>query len=491
MRVSNKCVAAIVAALISFLIIIPAFAKSQDSEKPKSVILFIGDGMAANHVKATEIYAREILNKDLAISSIKTSGVTTTHSASSKITDSAAAATAIYSGFKVKNGQLNVLPDGSETQGIGMAAKKAGLSVGLVSSARITDATPAALYATSSSRGSHEEIAVQLMDFMPDVALGFGKRHFVPSDGKNGARKDEVDVIAQMKEKGYTYVENLNELNSVDPPNIQRLFGMFSYGDMPYAIDRKKNQNSATRLPTLAELTKAALSMVEKNPKGFLLMIEGGRIDHANHANDIRTMIDETLEFDDAISVGLKFQETHPDVLIVVTGDHETGGLKNSGDGEFSIDPAKISNLKKSLSHVEDELRKHPENQESILKNAGFDLSEEEMEILRAAQRRAQEEKASGKSADPKASKYDISGSLKALSLITSQHAKVVWTSNNHTETPVITRATGPGAYLFQGSYDNTDIAVKIAELLNLSIPRLGKKPERKTSSLQNFRLAA
>lgn len=490
MRVSNKYTAAITAAFISLLIIIPAFAKSPDNEKPKSVILFIGDGMAANHVKATEIYAKEILKKDLAISSIKTSGVTTTHSASSRITDSAAAATAIYTGFKVKNGQLNVLPDGAETQGIGMAAKKAGLSVGVVSSARITDATPAALYATSSSRGSHEEIAVQLMDFMPDVALGVGKRHFVPSGSNNGARKDDVDVIAQMKEKGFTYVESLNELNSVDPPNIKRLFGMFSHGDMPYAIDRKKN-TSSTRLPTLAELTKAALSIVEKNTKGFLLMIEGGRIDHASHANDIRTMIDETLEFDDAISVGLKFQETHPDVLIVVTGDHETGGLKNIGDGEFSIDPAKISNLKKSLSHIEDELRKHPENQESILKSAGLDLSDEEMELLRAAQKRAQEEKSAGKAVDQKASKYDITGSLKALSAITSQRAKVEWASNNHTETPVITRATGPGAYLFEGSYDNTDIAVKISELLNLSIPRLNKKPERKTSALQCTRLAA
>lgn len=490
MREFKKQVAILAVILLSLTSGIAAFAKSPGDEKPQSVILFIGDGMGANHVKATEIYAKQVLNRDLAISSIGISGSNTTHSASSGITDSAAAATAIYTGFKVKNGQLNILPDGSPVQGIGMAAKKAGLAVGIVSTARITDATPAALYATSSSRGSHDEIAVQLSEFMPDAALGVGRRHFLHSAEKNGFRKDDVDVIARMKDKGYTYVEKLDELNSMNPAEIQRLFGMFSDGDMPYAVDRKNNV-SASRQPTLAELTKAALSIVEKNPKGFLLMVEGGRIDHASHANDIRAMIEETLEFDDAISVGLKFQETHPNVLVVVTADHETGGLKQVGEAEFSIDPVKISNLKKSLSHIEDSLRKHPENQESVLRDAGLELTSEEMEILRAAQIKAQEDKLAGKPSNAKASKYDTTGSLRALSVITSQRAKVEWASNNHTGKPIITRAVGPGASLFEGNYDNTDIALKIAELLNLYIPRLDKKPEKKSSAVQNFKLAA
>ncbi len=490
MRVLKKHLALIAVILLSLSVSIAAYSKSPDQEKPQSVILFIGDGMGANHVKATEIYAKEMLNKDLAISSIRISGATTTHSASSSITDSAAAATAIYTGFKVKNGRLNVLPDGAPIQGIGMAAQKAGLAVGIVSTARITDATPAALYATSNSRGSHDEIAVQLSDFMPDAALGVGKRHFLPSSAESGVRKDNVDVIAQMKEKGYTYVENLYELNSINSSNTRRLFGMFSDGDMPYAIDRKNNV-SASRQPTLAELTQAALSIVERNPKGFLLMVEGGRIDHASHANDIRAMIEETLEFDDAVSVGLKFQETHPNVLIVVTGDHETGGLKQSGEGEFSIDPERISQMKNSLPHIEEKMKKHPEQLESILRDAGLELTAEEMEILRAAQTRSQEEKSAGKTADEKASKYDTTGSLRALSVITSQRAKVEWASNNHTEKPVITRAIGPGAHLFEGNYDNTDIAVKIAKLLKLYIPRLDKKPEKKTSAVQYFRLAA
>lgn len=482
----RKLLAVNLAVLICSTICFSSIVQADDPEKPKSVILFIGDGMGANHVKASEIYAKRILNKDLAMSSIKTSGRTTTHSASAPITDSAAAATAIYTGFKVKNGQLNVLPDGTHTQGIGMAAKKAGLSIGLVSTARMTDATPAAIYAVSESRGSHEDIALQLSEFNADAVLGVGKRHFLPVDTKNGSRKDSLDIIAKMKENGYHYVDNLNELKEVKPATTEKLFGMFSDGEMPYALDRKHNVSGAS-LPTLADMTRAAISIVEKNPKGFFLMVEGGRIDHASHANDIRTMIEETLEFDDAIAVGLDFQKSHPDVLIVVTADHETGGLKLSGEGEFSLEPGGISKIRNSLTHVEDKIGKHVEKQESILKEAGLDLTPEELEILKTGQIKAQEEKEKTEGRTPqqdRASKYDSTGSLRALSAITSQRAKVEWLSNNHTDRPVVTLAIGPGARLFEGNYDNTDIAVKIARLLNLSIPRLLNDRSGKKSGL-------
>ncbi len=475
MPYSRKYAIIMLTLLLAFSFHLPVYAQSSDQEKPRNVILFIGDGMGPNQVKAAQVYAREVLNRELVIGSINISGTTTTHSASSKVTDSAAAATAIYSGFKTKNGQLNVLPDGTTAEGIGMAAKKAGLSVGIVSTARITDATPAALYAISSNRGSHNEIAVQLPDFMADVVLGVGSKHFAPSSHKGSDRKDETDVIALMKEKGYEYVENLKELKAVQPGQIQRLFGMFSSGDMPFAIDRKNNPG-LSHMPTLADMTSAAITMVEKNPKGFLLVVEGGRIDHACHANDIKTMIEETLEFDDAVAVGLKFQKTHPETLVIVTADHETGGLKRLGEGEFSMDPKALEVITRSLGHVEDKIRRHPDQIRNQLKAAGFELTPEESELLESYMAKASEDKLAGKNAADKSAKHDKSGSLRALSKITSQRSKIEWASNGHTDHHIITRAIGPGAKTFEGNYDNTDIAIKIARLLNLSIPALKEK---------------
>ncbi len=490
MRLSRKCLIVSLMVLLSLTVSYVALAQSAEPEKPKGVILFIGDGMGANQLKAAQIYATEILGRDLAINSIKISGNTTTHSASAPITDSAAAATAIYSGFKANNGQLNVLPDGMNAEGIGKAAKNAGMSVGIVSTSRITDATPAAIYAIASNRSEHDAIALQLTEFMPDVVLGVGLKSFMPKDLKSGDRKDGVDLISAMKKKGYEYVTNSMELVNVDTAKVDRLLGMFSSGNMPYALDRKSNP-SLSGLPNLAEMTRAAISIVGRNPRGFLLMIEGGRIDHACHANDIRTMIEETIEFDDAVAVALKFQETRPDILVIVTGDHETGGLGSIGSGDFSMDPKAIKSITRSLSSIEEKVALYPDHQDALLRSAGIELNPEEAEQLRLSRLEAEKERSTGKDSPQKSSKYDLKAFLKTLGEITSKRAKVEWKSNGHTELPVITRATGPGACMFEGDYDNTDIALKISELLGLRIPALDRTQKDKTSSISDFRLAA
>lgn len=480
MNRSRKILLGLLAIALVFSASCLVFATSVDAEKPKSVILFIGDGMGANQVRATESYAKEVLNRDLFITSIKTSGTTTTHSASSSVTDSAAAATAIYTGYKTNNGHVNVLPDGRRVDGIGVAAVKSGLSVGIISTARMTDATPAAVYANSTRRDAHNEIAGQLPEFGADVILGVGQRNFAPSSHKDSDRKDETDVMAIMKSKGYDFVENLTQLNAVNPGKTERLFGMFSPSNMPYAIDRENNPD-LSGAPRLADMTRVALSIVERNPEGFLLVIEGGRIDHACHANDIKTMIVETLEFDDAVGVGLRYRQSHPDVLVIVTGDHETGGLRQIGEGGWSMDSGAILPIKRSLGAIEDKIRKNPEQEEAILKSSGLELTPEETELLRSYKARAEQEKLADKTEKDKALDKKLSGILNALSMITSQRAGVEWTTNGHTGHTVITRAEGPGAQMFSGDYDNTDIALKIAQLLNLSIPRLTEQNEKKS----------
>jgi alkaline phosphatase len=217
-------------------------------------------------------------------------------------------------------------------------------------------------------------------------------------------------------------------------------------------------------------MTRIALSIVGRNSKGFFIMIEGGRIDHACHNQDIKTVIAETLDFDAAIGEALSYQKTHPGVLVIVTADHETGGLIQRDGDQFTIDPVPLEPIKRSLTYLEDKIKTAPDQQDAILKSAGLNLTEEEAELLKNNQTKAVEEKPSG-NGDRAKRKFARPATLEALSMITSQRAKVEWTTFGHTEQPVMTKAVGPGEKLFSGSYDNTDIAKKIAELLNLSLP--------------------
>jgi alkaline phosphatase len=425
--------------------------------------------MGINQVKSAGIYSQRILGKDLAINTIQTSGLTTTHAANSKVTDSAAAATALYSGHKTNTGQLNILPDGRKVFNVAAAAKKAGLSVGVVSTTRLTDATPAAVYGSSARRDCEAYIAGQLPEFSPDVVLGGGGAYFVPSSQKGSKRTDQKDIIELMKGRGYRFVENNSELKAVNPESVDKLFGLFSLSNMAYVIDREGHK-ALSNQPNLADMTRIALSIVGRNSKGFFIMIEGGRIDHACHNQDIKTVIAETLDFDAAVGEALSYQKTHPDVLVIVTADHETGGLIQRDGDQFTIDPVPLEPIKRSLTYLEDKIKTAPDQQDAILKSAGLNLTEEEAELLKNNQTKAVEEKPSG-NGDRAKRKFARPATLEALSMITSQRAKVEWTTFGHTEQSVMTKAVGPGEKLFSGSYDNTDIAKKIAEILNLSLP--------------------
>ncbi len=467
----RKYLTTTMAVVLVFAVNLVAYAESNSLERAKGVILFIGDGTGINQVSSADIYAKRVLGRDLMINSIRTSGLTTTHAANSEVTDSAAAATALYSGYKTNTGQLNILPDGSKASNVAQAAKKAGLSVGIVSTARLTDATPAAVYSSSPRRDCEAYIAEQLPDFAPDAILGGGWAYFVPSSQNGSKRKDQKDIIQAMKISGYDFVENRSQLRAVNPKTVDKLFGLFAKGNMAYAVDRENNPVFSNQ-PSLAEMTQTALSIVGKNPKGFFIMIEGGRIDHACHTHDMKTMISDILDFDEAVEVGLKFQESHPDVLVIVTADHETGGLTQMEGDQFTIDPVPLEPIKRSLFYLEDKIKKDPSQQDAILKSAGLKLTEEEAELLRNYQTKSVEDKASGSGDPATRGKLSKSGTLNALSMITSQAAKVKWTTFGHTGKAVATKAVGPGQEQFSGTYDNTDIAKKIAELLNVSISK-------------------
>jgi alkaline phosphatase len=445
-------------------------AHSADMPQVKGIILLIGDGMGINQVRSASLYAKHVLAKTLAIDSMETRSTTTTYSASSDITDSAAAATALNSGHKTKNGAINVLPDGKRAFTIGLAAKKAGLAVGVLTTARVTDATPAGVFGHVASRGDENTLAEQLTEFLPDVAMGGSLRHFIPQDQPGSKRKDGKNLTDAMKSKGYAYVTNGAELKAIDTAVTSKLFGLFALSVMAYDIDRQHDPALGSQ-PALADMTRAALSILARNPKGFFVMIEGGRIDHACHSHDIKASICDTLAFDDAVKIALDFQKTHPDVLVLVTADHETGGLGLGRGAEYALDLPALQPITHSLEYLTARIQKQPETLQGILESGGLALTDSERAIVSQYPPETKTSSVLKPSGDlKKFDKYAFPWVGYALGVVESDRAKIGWTSFAHTAQPVITYAVGPGAAEFSGGYDNTDIPKKMAKLLRVTL---------------------
>lgn len=458
-----------IVAVLVFSLSLGEAAEPEHGKTPKSVILFIGDGMGLAQTRAAALYTKHALGRETTLSRIPVGGVTTTQSVNSDITDSSAAASAIYSGHKVNNGAMNILPDGKKAFTIAQAAKKAGKSVGVVSTTRLTHATPGALYAHSVDRDDENHIAEQLPEFAPEVALGGGTRHFIPQSRSGSKRTDDKDLIKVMKNKGYTYVTTVSELGKINPVSCEKLLGLFASSNMDFDIDRE-NVPALSSQPTLTEMTKAALAILGKNRDGFFLMVEGGRIDHACHGHDIRAAIHEILAMDEAVKAVLEFQKTRPEVLIIVTADHETGGLGLGRGTEYSIALARLKPIKQSLEYLSRLIMTNPTRREQVVEAAGFQLDQDEKAFLLQRPSDAKIDLVPEIKAIPRLSGYVSSWDHNALSEIEARRAQIGWTSYVHTAQPVITYAVGPGEKEFLGSYDNTDIPKKISRLLGLTL---------------------
>jgi alkaline phosphatase len=460
--------------------------------KAKNVIIFIGDGMGINQVYLANRYSEEVYGKNLTFPYMsKEIGLITTSSLGNDVTDSAAAAVSKFSGYKTKNRMLNMLPNGSIPKKIlSEIFKEEGKSVGIVTTTRITHATPAAMYAHIRDRGAEDVIALQMLKFEPTVALGGGAEYFLPKE-EGGKRTDGINLFDEFKKKGYVVVRNREELLKVDPSKTDKLLGIFSYSHMAYEIDRE-NVPEYQNQPSLAEMTEKALEILSKNPKGFILMVEGGRIDHGYHTHDVKAAVIDVKAFDDAIKVALEFQKKHPDTLIIVTADHETGGL-SIGRGTCSYADTSAGNVAgykenvgvlknvkcsvKYLVHkiIEENLSKE-EAVKLIEKMLGFNLTDEEKELLF---KYPLDSKITDKTIldyYPRVNEYLDNWGEYALSKIESDRARVYWTAYGHTQNPVAVWAKGPGEELFGGFYDDTELYTKILEASghNSSIGSMG-----------------
>jgi len=325
----------------------------------KNVILFVGDGMGITTVTAARILEGQ--NKGLSGEENQLSFETFSHSALSKtystnqqVSDSAPTMTAIITGVKTGSGMISVdqrVPRGDYTAVPGMelesllvTAEKRGLSTGVVTTTSITNATPASCYANSPERdwdddsrltpaarkAGFPDIARQLIEFPHgdglDVALGGGRQHFLPATEKDleyqdqhGARLDGRNLVEEWRKKnaGGEFVWTAEQLAKVDVEKTRRLFGLFEPEHMNYHAELKKKE---TRDPALEDMTRKAIEILSKNEKGFFLVVEGGRVDHANHAGNAFRALTETIALSDAVRVAREM--TGRDTLIVVTADH-------------------------------------------------------------------------------------------------------------------------------------------------------------------------
>ncbi len=308
------------------------------AEKPRNVIVLIGDGMGFEQTKAASIYA---YGRDgrLAMQRLPYRGELRTYPANgeNEITDSAAGGTAIATGRKVYNGVVSMAIPGDGTPLLTALeySRDEGKMTGLVTTAYITHATPATFGAHAENRGMLDKIAQCLLEqSRPNVLFG----------GFGGRSGEVVGVTREKAEAaGYKVVTSRDEMNALTPAPDCFVSGQFGPGGdcMPYEYDYAVAANTTyDTQPHLSEMTRKALELLDAGPNGFFLMVEGGRIDHAGHENRLPHNIYETLEFDMAVKVVLDWAKDRDDTLVLVTADHETGGLKvleNKGKGELPV----------------------------------------------------------------------------------------------------------------------------------------------------------
>lgn len=286
----------------------------------KNIIMLISDGMSTGTLNMADLYLSRKYGKgsnwmQLYKDNRVSRALMDTASASSIVTDSAAASSSFGGGFRVKNGSLNVSPEGKANMPIWQKFKKAGKKAGCVTTVAITHATPAGFCVVNDSRNSQPEIAEEYLKQGFDVLLGGGDQFF-----NSEKREDKKNVYRDYENKGYKVVKSRNQLKNA--PNDKPLLGVFDHDALPYTVDRNSSQELQEQMPTLAEMAQKAIDCMKSNPKGFVLQIEAGKVDWAAHANDISGLIYDQVAFDEAVKVAIDFAEKDKNTLVIITTDH-------------------------------------------------------------------------------------------------------------------------------------------------------------------------
>lgn len=398
--------------------------------RPKNIVIMVGDGMGPSYTSAYRYYKDNPDTEEVeqTVFDRLLVGMASTYpaSVSGYVTDSAAAATALATGVKSYNGAISVDTQKQPLPTLLEKAKSLGLSTGVAVTSQINHATPAAFLAHNESRKNYDAIALSYLDTNADVFLGGGQKYF------------STELLAQFTAKGYQHITRFEDLATITQPKV---LGLFAQVQLPWAIDEK----DAKKLSTL---TQKALSLLSQNEQGFVLLVEGSLIDWAGHNNDIATAMGEMDEFSNAIEVVEQFVREHPDTLMVITADHNTGGLSIGVDGNYNWNPEILRNISASSDTLALAAITGEQWQADLARGLGFELTEEEIATLNTARMQGAETMAV------------------AIRHVIDKRTDTGWTTDGHTGTDVQVFAAGPASELFNGHQDNTDIANKIFSLL-------------------------
>ncbi|MGH2330114.1 alkaline phosphatase [Streptococcus uberis] len=477
------------------------YSKVNDHQA-KYVFLFIGDGMGVTPVTAAENYLGytktnkgEVYPTRMNFTEMPVIGLKSQYDCHSFIPDSASTATAFASGIKTQTNTVGLSGDFEKSSdSVAEKAKRAGKSVGILTTVTLNHATPAAFYANEESRSSYYDIGLQMADSNFDFFAGGSLKD------RTGKEKDQKDLYDVMKEKGYNVVETKAEAEKVDSKAKKTYIvseELQDDGAMPYNIDKKESTQD------LNDMVKKGIEVMEDDPEGFFMMAESGKIDWAEHANDGATTVNEVIGFQKSIQTAMDFYNEHPDeTLIVVTADHATGGftignestgyetyfdqltkqkgsqiefdkivtkaLEENPDMTFESFAPKIEDFfglkldknapseKISVEQEEDYLKKQAENRSLC--------SQEEYKALEEA---FEESKKTPEQQNTNYGEY-IPVSITATRIL-DKKAGLAWSTTDHSGEKVPVYAMGSGAIMFDGEYDDTDVAVRLGEAMGFN----------------------
>lgn len=441
------------------------------AQQAKYIFYFIGDGMGLNQVNGTEMFLAQSKDGTIGVQpllfpSFPVVSYATSFSQSNSVTDSAAAGTALATGTKTYNGAIGVDPSKNPVESVAIKAKKAGKKVGITTTVSVDHATPSAFYAHQDNRNWYYEIAHDLAKADLDFVGGSG--FLKPTTDKNG--KSAPDVIPTIKEAGYTIAHGVKDYEA-KKAQAKRMILIeregWTAGSLNYAIDQKDGDL------TLSQIVESAINFLD-NKKGFFIMAEGGKIDSGGHANDVATTFKEVVDMDNAIKVAYEFYKKHPkETLIVVTADHETGGLSLCANSEYILhldalkyQTSSIDGLSRKITDLRKAGTTSWEDVKALLsKEMGmwsqYPISWEQEKMLRDSYEDTFVKRNQKFDENMYSRQEALAGVAKK---VLAEYAHISWASGSHSAAYVPVYAIGAGSNLFQGKLDNTDIPKKLAQ---------------------------
>ncbi|GEO83522.1 MULTISPECIES: alkaline phosphatase [Alphaproteobacteria] len=452
----------------------------------KNVIFFLGDGLSVAHRTAARIMSKGMTegkaNGRLAMDDLDRMAFIGTSATNSIDTDSANTMSAYMTGHKTAINALGVYADRTpptqddpKVETIAEALRRqTKKSIGVVSTAEIEDATPAAVVAHTRKRDDKADIVGMILDVKPEVVLGGGSAYFLSKDIPGSKRKDDKDYIKLFQEAGYALATSKTELDAAAGTNTGKILGLFHTGNMDTKLDRSfLKQGTVSKFPDqpgLVDMTNVALNELSKNQDGFFLVVEGASIDKMSHPLDMERAVVDTIEFDEAIAAAREFQKSHPDTMIVVTGDHTHGvsllGMIDNSKGEVGRDSVKVSSAAGFPTYTDADKDGYPDKIDADRRLALFVSNyPDHYETFSPKMDGPYEPAIKNEKGEYVANeKYkDLPGAMFVEGNLPKDES-----TGQHTVDDVVLQAAGPGAEGFKGYMEESDVYKVLADVMAL-----------------------